>query len=595
MQNRERGALATWCAVLLGCAITLAIRGYQFGQSNHTVYLLSALRLNDPRLLANDWFTTRTLQYHAVFARLSAALHRLGVIRAVFLIGYLALVALWHLAWLRLALALGGTLRVYLLSVIFFFLSAAGLGLGVYDFLQDSALLPSNIANVAMLWGICFWITRRPAFAGAALGLAGFFHLNHALVAIGLWGALVLWDQLADHPEPSEEPASLTGLGRSLRQAQGRPFAVLRMTSLLAGTASVLILSAVSIVPALRALTSVSGELPLREFVDLYVRLRHPHHYDPSSWPVALWLTFLWPIPFWIAAARRAPAAAAKREAARVFLLLFSLQLLALSFAGVWYVSETLIQLSLYRFSIYVKLLSCIGAALMLGCNPRRPLLFWAALSAAVLAVVARLTLTGIAGDLNPLPLLAALLLCCAAFDRTAAPVVLAALIAIAAGATLMAKISNAHLLGVGVLMNPQDSADYHRLCIYARDRTPIDAIFLVPPSEQEFRLIARRAIVVNFKGVPQLSAELPEWRDRLARVLDLPPTLDALPRERFDHTLAAIAKRYGELPADHLRAVAREYHARYVVAARPLDLGGAALVFESGPYHLYDLTPQRP
>jgi hypothetical protein len=568
---------ATSCAVLLGCCITLTIRGYQFGQSNHTVYLLSALRFNDANLLANDWFTTQTLQYHGAFARLSAALDRLGVIRAAFLLGYLSLVAFWHIAWLRLTVALGGTLRVYLLSVILFFLSAAGLGLGMYDFLQDSALLPSNIANVAMLWGVYFWITRRSALAGVALGLAGLFHLNHALVAIGLWCALLLWDRLVCHPERS------------------RSFAALRMTALLVGTVSVLVLSAVSIVPALRALSTGSPKLPLREFVDLYVRLRHPHHYDPSSWPAALWITFLWPIPLWIAVARRWPAAAAKREAAQVFLLLLALQLLALVFAGLWYASETLIQLSLYRFSIYLKLMSCIGAALLLGRNPRRPVLFWVAVIAAAVAVVARFTLTRIAGDLNPLLLLAALLLCCAVFDRpaaaAAAPAVLAAVIAIVAGATLISRMSNAHFLGLGVLMNPQDSPDYHRLCIYARDHTPIDAIFLAPPSEQEFRLTARRAIVVNFKGVPQLSAELSEWRDRLARVLDLPSTLDALPRGRFDHALAAIAKRYDELSADHLIAVAREYHARYVIAARVLDMPGATLVFESGPYHLYDLT----
>jgi hypothetical protein len=580
MQNRGSTVAATSCAILLGCAITLTIRGYQFGQSNHTVYLLSALRLNDPSLLTNDWFTTQTLQYHGVFARVGAALDRISLIREAFFTGYLALVAIWHIGWLRLTLALGGTVRVYLLSVILFFLSAAGLGLGMYDFLQDSALLPSNIANVAMLWGIYFWVTLRPAHAGVALGLAGLFHLNHALVAIGLWGALLLWDRRTLRPEQSEGSGSFVEPGS---------LSALRMTSLLLGSLSLLALSSVSILPALRAISAAQAKLPIRQFVDLYVHLRHPHHYDPASWPAALWITFVWPIPFWIVVVRQAPAAA-KREAARAFLLLLALQLLALVFAGFWYVSERLVQLSLYRFSIYVKLLSCIGAALLLGGNPRRPAVSWIASIAAALAVAARFSVTGIAGDLNPLLLLAALLLCCAAFDRIAAPAVLAAVIAVVAGATLISKMNHAHFLGLGLLMNPQDSSDYHRLCIYARDHTPIDAIFLVPPSEQEFRLTARRAIVVNFKGVPQLSAELPEWRDRLARVLDLPPTLDVLPRGRFDHTLAAIAKRYDELPLDHLISVAHRYHARYIVATRALDVP-AGLVFESGPYHLYDLT----
>ena len=31
-------------------------------------------------------------------------------------------------------------------------------GLGMYHFLQDSSFLPSNVANVAMLWGVYLWV-----------------------------------------------------------------------------------------------------------------------------------------------------------------------------------------------------------------------------------------------------------------------------------------------------------------------------------------------------------------------------------------------------------------------------------------------------
>src|SRR5438552_4160149 len=123
MQNAERrtgDTSATLCALALGIAITLVIRGYQFGHSNHTVYLIDALRVNDPRILANDWFTTHTLQYHVVFTHVTAALDRLGILHPAFLIGYLLLVLLLHLGWLRLVQALGGTRRTYLLSVLLF-------------------------------------------------------------------------------------------------------------------------------------------------------------------------------------------------------------------------------------------------------------------------------------------------------------------------------------------------------------------------------------------------------------------------------------------------------------------------------------------
>ena len=124
-------------------------------------------------------------------------------------------------------------------------------------------------------------------------------------------------------------------------------------------------------------------------------------------------------------------------------------------------------------------------------------------------------------------------------------------------------------------------------MCTYARTHTPADAVFLVPPDEQEFRLLARRAIVINFKGVAQLSSELGEWRDRLCRVLDI-PSLSVLPHH-FDQVFDAMAKRYAELPPDHLRDVAEEYHARYIVATHPFPAPAKA-DFKSGTFYLYDL-----
>ena len=55
-------ALGIAFAVLFGVVMSLCVEGYQFGKSNHTVYLLDALRKTQPQLLANDWFTTQTLR-----------------------------------------------------------------------------------------------------------------------------------------------------------------------------------------------------------------------------------------------------------------------------------------------------------------------------------------------------------------------------------------------------------------------------------------------------------------------------------------------------------------------------------------------------
>ncbi len=181
-------------AVTVGCALTLSLAGYRFGTSNHAVYLLDALHKVHPELLSRDWFTTQTLQYHAVFGWLTEWMLRGGWIEQGFVVGYLLLVALMHIAWFRIVRHLGGDAVTYLVSVIFFELSAAGTGLGSYQFLQDGAFLPSNIAAVAMLWGIVLGWDGSFIAAGTVLGIAGLMHLNYAVVAPFIFGLVTAPD-----------------------------------------------------------------------------------------------------------------------------------------------------------------------------------------------------------------------------------------------------------------------------------------------------------------------------------------------------------------------------------------------------------------
>ena len=182
--------------LLLAIALTLTLRGYNYGGGNHTVYLLAPLQKLHPELLTNDWWTTHTLQYHVAFTTLTAALMRLNVVQPAFLAMYLSMVVLLHVAWLRLVRALGLSPRHYLLSVLLYYLSAGGTGLGSYQFLQDSSFLPGNVANVALLWAIVFWIGRRTWPAAACFALASLFHLNHALIALAFWPLAVAFNYL---------------------------------------------------------------------------------------------------------------------------------------------------------------------------------------------------------------------------------------------------------------------------------------------------------------------------------------------------------------------------------------------------------------
>jgi hypothetical protein len=560
--RRVKSRLESIAAVLLGIAVTYIVYGYQFGTSNHTVYLLSALRETNPQLLARDWFTTQTLQYHAAFGWLTFVLNKLHILQPAFWIGYLLLVAMLHIAWFGIVRLFSGTKRTYLLSVVLYHLSAGGTGLGMYQFLQDSSFLPSNIASVALLWGL--YLRMRKCWISAAIcfAIAELFHLNYALVGVGLWLAI----SVINTPE------------KSLRYL---------LASLIA-LAPGLINAAVMI----HLLRGHGPPMPLKEFIDLYVHLRHPHHYDLRSWPAALWISFVWPMPFafrWLRRELRQNDSRAPVELAITSFLLAGLILIAIAAAGIGYLNESLVQMSLYRFTIYLQLFGIIATAIVL--TRSRFADRWIAFFSGVGILLPIIVVAFIRK-----PLVVEREYALIAFGIACTLILLVSRMPTKAMALLTALVVAcvfAHPRASGIIRwTQQDDRDYLEICDWARDHTPIDSILLTPPDETEMRLRGRRAIVVNYKCVPQLSSELPQWRDRLQDVLAL-QNLMRLPKG-FNSTLAAIREQYDSLTGEHLTQIAKKYDARYLVAThRLMDLPDAEIVYRSASdrYFVYDLA----
>ena len=497
--------------------MTLTIQGYQFGQSNHTVYLLDALHRLHPELLRNDWFLNETFQYHALFGLLTRELMRLNIVQPAFIAGYFALVVLLHWGWWRLVRLLGGDGWTFIASEVIWQLLAAGTALGIYQFLQDSCFLPSNISAVAMLWGIVWWLEDRKFPAGIAFALSAAFHLNYALAAPVLVVALLAWEYWS-------------------RRRVGATVAL--------GSAIALLTSMTCIVLALGVVGKRTSGMPLAEFVEIFVRLRHPHHYDPFSWPVWLWVAFLIPVLVWPIVWWRRRSDPAWQSAGVVFAAFAAMIGVALIGAGVVYVSESLVQASLYRFSIFPKLLGCIACAFAMINGWRQD---WRQRAARSLALSFGICV--IIGCLRHGPYL-------------------------------------------GLFAVAREEPGYLAACDWIRRNTPVDAVFIVPPDEQEFRLRAQRAVVINFKAVPQLSGELREWRRRMEDVLDM-PDIRALPSRSFPNTLAAIKRRYEtEAPAS-LVAAARKYGARYVLTTTlwPREFDPAGVDINNSGWYLYDCS----
>jgi hypothetical protein len=600
LRERRGFSWADGFAIAYGVVVTLVLGYYQFGLSNHTVYLLDGLHKMNRSTLANDWFTTETFQYHALFGLLTRLLW--SNIQTAFLLGYLGLVVLLHTAWFLLTRRAGGGRFAYMLSVLFVYASGGGAALGAYGFLQDSAFLPSNISSVALLWGILLWLLNRPMAAAVGFGIAAAFHLNYAVVAPVIWLAILFWDAwdtLRGRLEPVHDPVV---------------FQSLNWTKIFS-TLVALVPAGVSILLALRAMPQTGAKLPLQEFLDLYVHLRHPHHYDPLSWPKAMWIACAWPIlPAMWAAWRATQVGRAVGvvpitwlRGTRLTILFLAILGAAFYFAGWTFIDERLVQMSLFRFSIYPQLFLCIAVAIWI--SHVRPL--WAlsrplvALALPAGLIYATLRFTDGQRFLIDDPFFQTL---------NARPMVIACGLSLIPFLTILVdryiyrrqQVYGAALLALGSLtlfgwspenyglLIPRPDAGMNAVTAWARKRTPPDAVFLVPPDEETFRLAARRAIVVNFKGVPQLSTELPQWRDRLESVLDL-DDLRTLSTP-MPATLREIRRIYNDLPPEYLRATAEKWGARYIVTTRSFDeaLGGKPVFTAPGDaYFVYDLSPR--
>jgi hypothetical protein len=118
----------------------------------------------------------------------------------------------------------------------------------------------------------------------------------------------------------------------------------------------------------------------------------------------------------------------------------------------------------------------------------------------------------------------------------------------------------------------------------WARTTSPVDAVFLVAPYETRFRLIARRAIVVDTKSPPMYLDELVAWYRRLCATVDA-PALDT-PSDAW--------ARWDALPADRLVAIAHAFHADYLVLAKSRTAARvAAPVAYEDPYDVvYAIGP---
>lgn len=121
----------------------------------------------------------------------------------------------------------------------------------------------------------------------------------------------------------------------------------------------------------------------------------------------------------------------------------------------------------------------------------------------------------------------------------------------------------------------------------YARDNIPENSVFIVPPWFGIFRIVARRAIVVDFKAVP-LSADLAlaEWKERLSNCYGEVQGVGFAAGDEMD-------KQYKKITKDRLMFIAKKYGAAYAVLYKETP-SEFPVIFENNVYKIVEIEKNK-
>jgi hypothetical protein len=113
----------------------------------------------------------------------------------------------------------------------------------------------------------------------------------------------------------------------------------------------------------------------------------------------------------------------------------------------------------------------------------------------------------------------------------------------------------------------------------WARHNTPQDAIFIVPPHWGQFRILASRAIVVDWKAFPFADLSMLEWRTRIETVYGNGNTYETLDES------------YQRRTTQELIEIALLYDAQYAIVRDNISLE-LPTIFSNGDYQIVEIIP---
>lgn len=523
---------SVWAAL---ASIVLAVQhGLNYGVANHNAYLLRALNMFDPELLANDWLVTTATDYHPVFSYLAFMMYCVDTSGWVFAIANVIVISITCFVLYRIIRLLVKSelaLPIFLLTMTFVSTTETWSISGSYIF--SRTFQPSSLGALGLMLGYERFFNRRYLASGVVLALGGLCHMNYLVLSLPLFGLA--------HLMVGEKR-----LLKRLTQQLGPPMlALITMMPLL-------------LQAALSPDSTIGREIFQNEVA--------PQHYLPSRFLTQFYAFLGWHVLGVVVGWGLSPRIKAKR----LFWSLFAAQFLMLTSASLLTTVvfiPAVSQLYVWRLAPFsVVLVLIIGAAgITYRLDQTKPIpdqrKYLVGLFIAALAILVTWRYHyGWYRQLNInlvllIGLVSVLANCAGPFReliRNHRRVVL----------TWVAVLS--WLIGTCIPF-----ADFHRtssllsgfpesettLYRWVRENTPTSAVFLVPPFMTKFRLQAKRSIVIDWKS-PVVGDELVEWKRRLTTITGI----DDLANKR------RIATAYEDMKATRLENISISFHFDYLV-----------------------------
>ena len=536
--------------VLLALIAVLPMIGAQFGYGNQIEQFSTVMRLLDSAAMPGDFYVDASTSfgpryyYVHMLAALSSLLSLPVAVHGLSILCNFALATVSFAACTRLlgASAVGGALAAVLAVM------NGGFSLGYAGYLHFDSLQPASLAIPLALIGFYLILIGRPFAAVPAFAIGALMHplvgVEIALIAYAAAGLALLM-----RPSP-------VGLVRTLTPLVG------------SGVIFVLLMAAFWAAPML----AIGAErMPSDEFFQTLVVFRAPHHYlglgpdffrfqwvFAGAFCAAIAVVFL--IRFWREGVSRHALALAFGIVIVTAVCLASLYFVDMAESRLWATAQ------IFRMTMLLKWCAYLGLAWLLGewikgggaveailaaiavaaagdalsyvlvlvlaakfaidlarrwfASRALEVLIWLALPV-LLAVAAYITYRY---GLHENVVRAALALLCIALIFAPKPgrdagMGLAVVLVIAAIATTTLTRANG-LFGWEALkaefvwsdlQSPE--ADIARA---AKANSPADALWLVPPRFESFRVIANRAVAADFTSIPFQDMAMREWRQRM-------------------------------------------------------------------------------